>query len=391
MIYMLELAFLFWAYGGQDSTAMDWAVVVLLLGGLVVSPMATALATLPALLVRASFVFAYSADPTTKSSFDSYGRWLLNSRFWTEEQWVWIDPGVLLLMFSVLTAIIVQVFWKKCLKRGFPIWIGIPIALITQSTYVLAIDSQWGSSSAQQYLQDEAGPASISLALVITALMVLLTSLQAARDKRRMQMAELESARNELKFLNAQIKPHFLNNSLNTIAAVATNQPERTSELINKLALHYRAQCDVASSLVRFEDEWKLVQCYIDIEKIRMGERLKVYQDIHPACMNVTLPRLIIQPLVENAIQHGILDLKENGVVKIMVQLSKGRFIVTVEDNGVGQMKIPSIDEFGTGLSNVQSRLKHFYDVDASLNIESEWGAGTTVTLNIPSNSTVLL
>lgn len=386
-VYVLELGFLHWAFGAHDSTALDWAVVVLLLGALVVNPLAAAAATVPAILARGSFVFAYSADLSTKTNFESHGRWLLDTRFWIDELWIWFDPGVILLLSVVVIGMSVQAVWRKLLRCEYPIWIGVPIAITAQGAYLLAADSQWDNSSAMQYLQDEAAPATISLALVTTALVVLLRTLNAERDRRRMQQAELESARNKLKFLNAQINPHFFNNSLNTIAAVSATQPERTQELINKLALHFRAQCDETRALVSFEDEWKLVQCYIDIEQVRMGERLNVQLQLDPACMNVSVPRLVVQPLVENAIQHGIQSLSEAGLLRITALVSNSRLCVTIEDNGIGRMQAVDVSEFGTGLRNVQSRLNHLYGLEASLTIESEWGTGTCATLDIPSKA----
>jgi len=385
LVYVLELGFLYWTDNNQDSTALDWAVVVLLLGGLVVRPLAAIIATVFTSVARASLVFSYSADTATKATFESHGRWLLDIRFWLDELWVWGNPGVILLLTCAFLGIGFQAKYRIFQKCEYPLWIGIPIALIAQAAFLLAADLQWGRDSAITYLRNEALSAAVSIAIVTTALILLLRVLVSAKDRSRRQDAELASTRHQLNFLNAQINPHFLNNSLNAVAAVSRTHPERTRELIDKLALHYRAQCDTTSSLVRFEDEMRVVRCYIDIEQVRMGDRLKVQEQIDAACYDVPLPRLVIQPLVENAIQHGIQGQRENGVLKINASLHENCLIVTVEDNGPGRMKNLTQSEFGIGLTNVSSRLNHFYDRSASLVIKSKWGDGTKVTLNIPA------
>lgn len=215
--------------------------------------------------------------------------------------------------------------------------------------------------------------------------------------QRRLETAALaaraEAEISELSFLQAQIKPHFLNNTLSVIASMIMRNPDEAKALIAELGEHL-ANCyyfDSTSPTVSLEKELESVDTYVAIEKARFRERLNYHllcDDIPP----IFIPRLVLQPLVENAIRHGILKKAGEGNVWLTINGEEGRIRFEVKDDGVG---IPenAIDKLlcGTGnthsigLSNIHKRLQKYYGT--GLQIESRLETGTRVTFCIPRNT----
>jgi len=200
----------------------------------------------------------------------------------------------------------------------------------------------------------------------------------------------------ELKALQSQINPHFLFNTLNTISILCRIQPETARNLINNLAEFYRNNLRGNSILVELETELNHVRSYISIEKARFMKKLNVVYEID-SDLKCLIPPLTIQPIVENAINHGILPKEEGGIVSIKLKDLVSHVEIQVEDNGVGMDKKTiqnALDKDGAsvniGLYNVKSRLKCIYGDSSSLDIESEKGKGTRVTIKIPKDYKVI-
>ncbi len=172
----------------------------------------------------------------------------------------------------------------------------------------------------------------------------------------------------EIKALQAQINPHFLFNSLNTIIAFLRINPDKARELIVNLSTFLRYNIEETSTFVDISKELQQVKAYVEIEKARFGDKLNVIYDIDES-IHIKIPSLIIQPIVENSIKHGILKGRGSGNVKIEVKEYNSKNIkVTVEDDGIGipQAIIDSIyagnvSENKIGMSNVDIRLRHIY------------------------------
>ncbi|HWQ61254.1 MAG TPA: histidine kinase, partial [Negativicutes bacterium] len=196
-------------------------------------------------------------------------------------------------------------------------------------------------------------------------------------------------AQAEINALQAQINPHFLFNALNTIVYYCIKQPETANELIVHLANFYRRNLANPRRMVSLHAEIAHVQSYVEIEAARFKGKLKVIYDIDEAS-RCLVPPLILQPLVENAIKHGILPKGEGGTVTIASADADGITYVTVADDGVGMSRDTLVkalehdpDRKRIGLYNVNSRLKNIYGNDYGLIIESAPGTGTRVTLPI--------
>ncbi|HWQ62089.1 MAG TPA: histidine kinase, partial [Negativicutes bacterium] len=201
--------------------------------------------------------------------------------------------------------------------------------------------------------------------------------------------AELR-ARAEIKALQAQINPHFLFNAINTIVYYCRKRPETARELLLHLGEFYRNNISGLEELVDLQTEIRHVDSYVRIEMARFHGKLKVVYDIPPDC-NCLLPPLILQPLVENAIRHGIYPRKQGGTVKVSARMAVDNVLITVEDDGVGMdsgvvSRVLENDPTrkSIGLGNVNSRLRILYGDGAGLRIESAPDLGTRVTITIP-------
>lgn len=203
--------------------------------------------------------------------------------------------------------------------------------------------------------------------------------------------ASLEQvAATETAFLHAQIKPHFLYNTLNVIAALCRMDAGRARELILDLSsyLHHSFEFKNLDRFITFDEELEFIQAYVRIEQARFKDKLKVTYELEDT-EGLKLPPLILQPLVENAIRHGIRKSDGGGMVVLRVKNQADCYEIEVEDNGAGMTvellkKIKSDNrdgENGVGLANIQRRLRMLYGTQ--LNIQSQVGEGTKITLTL--------
>lgn len=197
-------------------------------------------------------------------------------------------------------------------------------------------------------------------------------------------------ARAEIKALQAQINPHFLFNAINTIVYYCRKEPETARELLLHLGQFYRNNIAGLEEMVDLDTEIKHVDSYVSIELARFQGKLKVLYDIPPEC-NCLVPPLILQPIVENAIRHGIYPQKGGGKVTVSARLNKGRVLLTVEDDGIGMEPalVGRVLEYDPGrktigLCNVNGRLTSLYGEEYCIRIESKLGHGTRITVPIP-------
>ncbi|CAK4829742.1 unnamed protein product [Aphanomyces euteiches] len=206
------------------------------------------------------------------------------------------------------------------------------------------------------------------------------------------QQLQTEAKDAEIAFLRSQINPHFLYNALNSIAALCLDEPRKAKELTYDLSQYLRSGFNFKrmGALTTIENELELVKAYINIEKARFGPRLGVEYDVE-ANLDILIPPLILQPLVENAIRHGLMSNLRGGTVKISIKQEVEAVVrITVEDNGCGmseqqrdEILKPNAVKTGIGLWNISERLRLLYD--HSIRIESAEGMGTKVIFDIPA------
>ncbi|MGB9838979.1 LytS/YhcK type 5TM receptor domain-containing protein [Thermovenabulum sp.] len=198
-------------------------------------------------------------------------------------------------------------------------------------------------------------------------------------------------AKAELKALQFQINPHFLFNALNTIVSICRSNPEKARSLLIYLGEFLRKNLSSVKDMMPLEQELEHVRAYLAIEQARFGDRLKVVYEIEPDT-NVMVPPLILQPLVENAVKHGLLPKKEGGAVLIKAKKVTGGIEITVADNGLGmdENEVENLlnkKECGEkiGLFNVNARLENLFGYESRLRITSKLMKGTEVKFFIPS------
>lgn len=199
-----------------------------------------------------------------------------------------------------------------------------------------------------------------------------------------------EADKNELAFLQAQIKPHFLYNAINTMVSFCYTDSERAASLLVDFSKYLRLVFDVdhKSMMISLEREIELIKAYVVIEKARFGEQINVEYTIEPELLCMEIPSFCIQPLVENAIKHGLCKKDAGGTVLISAQKSEGAIVIKISDTGIGMgaeqlnklRNIESSNE-GVGFFNVSRRVKRWKD--AQLDIQSTEGKGTTVTITL--------
>jgi two-component system LytT family sensor kinase len=187
----------------------------------------------------------------------------------------------------------------------------------------------------------------------------------------------------EIKLLHAQVNPHFLFNALNTISAVIRRDPTKARELIQHLSQFFRSNLKQDIETVTLEEELAHVNAYLTIEKARFTDRLEVDINIDQALMDLKLPTFTLQPLVENAIKHGISNLLEGGQIRIYSQAIEDGYKVIVQDNA-GSYVAPKEDHAGLGMQIVDKRLTNQFGRNSALTIDVEPNQLTRMSFIIP-------
>jgi two-component system, LytTR family, sensor kinase len=190
--------------------------------------------------------------------------------------------------------------------------------------------------------------------------------------------------------LQNQINPHFLFNTLNSISSLVRFDPDTAREMILKLAAILRRLLHSTDSFVPLHEEVAFIDNYLDIEVVRFGrDKLKVVKELDPASLEAMVPSMILQPLVENCIKHGLAPKVEGGSITLRSRVIKSRLVIEVEDDGVGigatqQFARGSVEGAGIGMANVAERLKVLYGDAAKMMIDGREGGGTLIRLRLP-------
>ncbi|WP_280181609.1 sensor histidine kinase, partial [Nocardia farcinica] len=220
----------------------------------------------------------------------------------------------------------------------------------------------------------------------------------------QLELAELDASRArldraEVRALRAQISPHFIYNALNTIASFVRTDPGRARELILEFADFTRYSFRAAGEYTVLSDELRNIERYLALERARFGDALQVRLRIAPEVLGVVLPFLALQPLVENAVRHGIAGRPGGGVITIEASDAGTDCLISVEDDGAGMdpelLRSGALDAVAdgpagagesahVGLANVDDRLRAAFGNDYGLVVETAPGAGTKVSLRVP-------
>lgn len=215
---------------------------------------------------------------------------------------------------------------------------------------------------------DPAMPPLVAAGLLLYSLSVALHYTVLALESSR--EAALQARDAELRALKAQINPHFLFNSLNSIAALSILEPAKAREMCINLSDFLRNTLGLGErDSISWREEVELARTYLHVEQVRFGSRLKVEMNVDDACANCQVPPLVLQPLIENAVKHGIATMLEGGTIRVESHLSGGLLEVIVENHFDPDSPSPSRN--GLGLRNVRGRLETRFGGTASLSAQS--------------------
>jgi two-component system LytT family sensor kinase len=206
------------------------------------------------------------------------------------------------------------------------------------------------------------------------------------RLEQKLAEQEVMVVRARLKALSSQINPHFLFNTLNSISAAIRTNPDMARQLVRKLSSILRKLLREQERFIPLREELEFIDSYLDIESVRFGSgKLVVQKELEPEALETFIPTMIVQPLVENAIKHGISQRLEGGRIIIRAKRANGMAVIEIEDNGRGlPMAAEHEDGLGIGLTNINERLQVIYGDKCRLHISSMAGRGTLARLELP-------
>ena len=187
--------------------------------------------------------------------------------------------------------------------------------------------------------------------------------------------------------LTSQINPHFLFNTLNTVSSLIRFDPDMARGVVLKLSNILRRLLRKHETFVPLRDELDFIDDYLDIEVIRFGrDKLQIFKEIDPEALDAFVPSMLLQPMIENSIKHGIAPRLEGGRIHIRTQRRDGRLFLEIDDNGIGIPPARLVEVYGggIGISNVHERLRLLYGDQFKMDIQSKEGEGTRICIEIP-------
>lgn len=227
-------------------------------------------------------------------------------------------------------------------------------------------------SGGRRYLSEDLN----ALGHVASAVRAQMEEFREAELKRLVSQAELRA-------LQSQINPHFLFNALNTLYGIIPREAAGARRTVLNLADLFRYFLRGDRNMLPFEEELQIIEAYLEIERLRLGDKLRVEIDVDPAARSQPIPVLSVEPLVENAIKHGVSRSPQGGLVRLEARIQGEALCISVTDTGAGFGTRPQAAGAGVGLENVARRLELSYGPEATLQIDSQPGR-TTVSFRIP-------
>jgi len=224
----------------------------------------------------------------------------------------------------------------------------------------------------------------------VTAIGIELKIFNSVRIQIKLEEQERLLLHARMEALQNQINPHFLFNTLNSISSLVRFDPDMARDVIFKLATILRRLLNTSEAFAPLRDEFEFIDNYLDIEVVRFGrDKLRVVKELDPASLDVVVPSMLLQPLVENCIKHGLAPKVEGGSIHLRSRVTDSKLIIEVEDDGVG-MGAAQLEEssswtgMGIGMANISERLQVLYGDTARMTIDSHEGKGTLIRIRLP-------
>jgi two-component system LytT family sensor kinase len=359
------------AYRFADLS-LEGAFLMGLLGGRVVGPLGGAIATIPALMAHEWLAMPAAA---TAGLLGGLIRQLIPDK---EDLW----------NFGPFTFLNIPKAIMKLMREGQVSWEMLPlmtcvglevgrVALViaTKPKWLFAIDPHWNW---------QLGIVVIGTLMSVAAPLKIWNNTRIEMNLERHQQLLLRA---RMDALSSQINPHFLFNTLNTVTALIRMDPDTARGVVLKLSNILRRLLRKHETFVPLREELSFIDDYLDIEVARFGhDNLDIVKEIGEDTLDTFIPSMLLQPIVENSLKHGLAPKLEGGRIHLRTSNGEGRLHIEIEDNGVGisEEKLPHVYVEGIGLSNVRERLRVLYGTDFRLEIESHEGQGTTIRIDVP-------
>jgi len=359
------------AYRFADLS-LEGAFLMGLLGGRVVGPIGGAIVTIPALIGHEWLAMPAAA---TAGLLGGLIRQIIPDK---EDLW----------NFGPFTFLNIPKAIMRMVRKGEIMWEMLPLAICvglevgrvalviaSKPKWLFAIDPQWNWM----------------LILVVIGTLVSVAAPLKIWNNTRIEM-NLERhqqllLRARMDALTSQINPHFLFNTLNTVTALIRVDPDTARGVVLKLSNILRRLLRKHETFVPLREELSFIDDYLDIEVARFGQdNLDIVKEIDERTLETFVPSMLLQPIVENSLKHGLAPKLEGGRICLRTSNHGGRLHIEIEDNGVGisEEKMPHVYVEGIGLSNVRERLRVLYGADFNLDIDSREGKGTTIRIDVP-------
>jgi len=220
----------------------------------------------------------------------------------------------------------------------------------------------------------------------IFAVMLPLKIWNNARNEKKIETQQLRLNEARLAALTSQINPHFLFNTLNSVSSLIRTNPEQARSVVYRLSSILRRLLRKTDNVTPLREELAFIDNYMTIEMVRFGDKLRFVKEIDPETLDRMVPSMLLQPLIENSIRHGLATKVDGGLIRVRSYLADGRLHLVVEDDGVGipEARLATLFEQGIGVSNVNERMKVLYGPDYRMWIDSKPGEGTRTGIEIP-------
>jgi len=318
-------------------------------------------------------LFFAAGNSLTYKSTGRPANWTLTSERALAENWIW----------AAATPAIV-VFTRRFPLRGPRFWPHLALHVVCGSLWAVVkmlVDRAVFATLTGFWTYMLASTVAFNFAMYF-GIVALAHGLEFYRRSRERDQLEARLAETRLQLLGMQLQPHFLFNTLNTIAELVHEDPNTADAMISHLSDLLRRTLEMASvQRIPLNEELDLVSRYLDIQRARFGDRLRVTVSVDAAARGALVPPLLLQPIVENAIRHGLGARLDAGRIDIDARISGGALVIVVVDDGGG----PAVDgQERVGLGNTRARLDALYGGRARLDLAPADGRGTKATIRLP-------
>jgi two-component system LytT family sensor kinase len=352
--------------------SLEGAFLMGLLGGRVVGPIGGAIITIPALIAH-----EWLAMPAASAAGLLGG--LMRQAIPNKEDLWNFGPFTFLNIPKATLRFLskAEISWEMLpLAACVGIELGrVALALATKPKWLFAIDPQWNWWLCL---------AVIATLMSVAAPLKIWNNTRIEMNLERHQQLLLKA---RMDALSSQINPHFLFNTLNTVSALIRFDPDTARGVVLKLSNILRRILRKHETFVPLKEELQFIDDYLDIEVARFGkDNLEIIKEIDNETLEAFVPSMLLQPMVENCLKHGLAPKIEGGRIRLHAEQRDGRLRIEIEDNGVGisEERMPHVYVEGIGLSNVRERLRVLYGTDFRLEIESRPGQGTLIRIEVP-------